>query len=71
MLRKTTTKTNRYALAISPRVARLLSVLSIGSLWGWFFLKFSLGEQSELASVVGILALLGVGGACSSSPRNT
>lgn len=62
MLRKTTTKTNRYALAVSPRVARVLSVLSIGSLWGWFFLKFSLGEQSELASVVGILALLGVGG---------
>lgn len=62
MLRKTTTKTNRYALAISPRVARVLSVLSIGSLWAWFFLKFSLGEQSELAIVVGILALLGVGG---------
>jgi len=61
MLRKTTIKTNRYALAISVRVARVLSVLSIGSLWGWFFLKFSLGEQSELASVVGTLALLGVG----------
>ena len=38
MLRKTTTKTNRYELAISPRVARLLSVLSIGALWGWFLL---------------------------------
>ena len=61
MLRKTTTKTNRYELVISPRWARVLSVVSIGSLWGWFFLKFFLGEGSGLASVVGILALLGVG----------
>jgi hypothetical protein len=61
MLRKTTTKTNRYELVISPRWVRVLSVVSIGSLWGWFFLKFFLGEGSGLASVVGILALLGVG----------
>ena len=61
MLRKTKSVTNRYELAITPRVARVLSVLSIGSLWGWFFLKFYLGEGSELASVVGVLALLGVG----------
>lgn len=63
MLRKTTTKTNRYALAISPRVARVLSVLSIGSLWGWFFLKFYLTAESPwLMRAVGELALLGVGG---------
>ena len=62
MLRKTTSVTNRFELAITPRVARVLSVLSIGSLWAWFFLKFYLGEGSELASVVGVLALLGVGG---------
>jgi hypothetical protein len=61
MLRKTTTMTNRYELVISPRWVRVLSVVSIGSLWGWFFLKFFLGEGSGLASVVGILALLGVG----------
>ena len=61
MLRKTTSVTNRFELAITPRVARVLSVLSIGSLWAWFFLKFYLGEGSELASVVGVLALLGVG----------
>lgn len=61
MLRKTTTKTNRYELVISPRWVRVLSVVSIGSLWGWFFLKFFLGEGSGLASVVGLLALLGVG----------
>ncbi|MFM8567364.1 MAG: hypothetical protein ACKOCV_06750, partial [Gemmatimonadota bacterium] len=63
MLRKTTTKTNRYALAISPRVARVLSVLSIGSLWAWFFLKFYLTAESPwLMRAVGELALLGVGG---------
>lgn len=63
MLRKTTTKTNRYELAISPRVARLLSVLSIGALWGWFLLKFYLNDPSTgLLSAVGGLALLGVGG---------
>jgi len=62
MLRKTKSMTNRYELAISPRVARGLSVLSIGSLWAWFILKFYLGEGSGLASVVvGILALLGLG----------
>ena len=61
MLRKTKSMTNRYELAISPRVARGLSVLSIGSLWAWFILKFYLGEDSGLASVVGLLALLGVG----------
>lgn len=61
ILRKTKSVTNRYDLAISPRWARVLSVVSIGSLWGWFFLKFSLGEDSRLASVVGLLALLGVG----------
>ena len=62
ILRKTKSVTNRYDLAISPRWARVLSVVSIGTLWGWFFLKFSLGEDSRLASVVGLLALLGVGG---------
>jgi polyferredoxin len=51
------------ALAISPVVARFLSVLSIGSLWGWFFLKFFLSDASDgLAFMVGSLALLGVGG---------
>jgi len=34
MLRKTTTKTNRYELVIAPRWVRVLSVVSIGSLWG-------------------------------------
>ena len=62
MLRKTTTKTNRYELVISPQWVRVLSVVSIGSLWGWFFLKFFLGDDARLASVVGLLALLGVGG---------
>ena len=62
MLRKTTSKTNRYELVISPRWVRVLSVVSIGSLWGWFFLKFFLGDDARLASVVGILSLLGVGG---------
>lgn len=62
MLRKTTSKTNRYELVISPRWVRVLSVVSIGSLWGWFFLKFFLGDDARLASVVGLLSLLGVGG---------
>lgn len=63
MLRKKTSMSNRYELAISPMWARVLSVVSIGSLWGWFFLKFYLNDESTgLVSAVGSLALLGVGG---------
>lgn len=62
MLRKQTTISTRYALALSPTTARVLSVVSIGSLWGWFLLKFFLVDDAVgLANVVGALALLGVG----------
>jgi len=41
----------------------VLSVVSIGSLWGWFCLKSYLNDASTgLVSAVGSLALLGVGG---------
>lgn len=62
MLRKQTTSSTRYALALSPTTARVLSVVSIGSLWGWFLLKFFLQDDaSSVANAVGALALLGVG----------
>ena len=62
MLRKQKTAYTRYELALSPKSARLLSVVSLGSLWGWFILKFYLQDDaSGLASAVGMLALLGVG----------
>jgi hypothetical protein len=62
MLRKQTTVSTRYTLALSPTIARILSVVSIGSLWGWFLLKFFLQDDaSGLANAVGALALLGVG----------
>jgi hypothetical protein len=62
MLRKQTTISTRYALALSPTTARVLSVVSIGSLWGWFLLKFFLQDDaSSVANAVGALALLGVG----------
>ncbi|MEY4609049.1 MAG: hypothetical protein RL625_1266 [Gemmatimonadota bacterium] len=63
MLRTQKTASTRYELALSPKIARLLSVASIGSLWGWFILKFYLQDDaSGLAGAVGMLALLGVGG---------
>jgi len=53
----------RQPFVISPPVARVLSVLSIGALWAWFFLKFSLGYTSgNRIILVGSLAFLGVGG---------
>lgn len=63
MFRKKKSVTDRYELAISPKWARVLSVVGIGSLWAWFFLKFYLPDGSTtLVSAVGSLALLGVGG---------
>jgi uncharacterized membrane protein len=54
----------RHPLAISPPIARGLSVLSIGALWGWFFLKFSLSDAPDSRTLlVGSLALIGVGAA--------
>jgi len=56
------TPARRHPLTISPRVARALSVLSMGALWGWFLLKFSLGDAPDSRTfLAGSLALIGVG----------
>ncbi len=55
-------RTNRRALALSPTWARGLSVVSIGALWSWFLLRFSLQDNPNgIAGVVGSVALLGGG----------
>jgi uncharacterized membrane protein len=52
----------RHPIALSPAIARVLSVLCIGALWGWFFLKFSLSDAPEGRSLlVAGLAFFGVG----------
>jgi hypothetical protein len=54
---------NRPALVVAPLWARVLSVVSLGSLWAWFLLKLSLQDTpAGLAVAVGSLALLGAGG---------
>ena len=51
---------SKYIL-LSPRGAKALSVVAIGALYGWFFLKLLLvGEQPALQLAVGVLALVGM-----------
>ena len=48
-------------LLLSPRAAKMLSALSIGSLYLWFVLKiFLTGDPTPLSMVVGLVGLVGV-----------